>query len=169
MLMARATKCPVCQLMFDRDKCEFVHHKNRYYHKVCYDNIMEKQQIDNKEQVDLENYIMEMFKTTCLSARVRKQIKQMREEYNYSYSGIHKSLIYFFEVKGNSIEKANGGIGIVPYIYQEAYTYYYNLHLAQERNKDKNVHDFVLTGKEIRIKSPIRKPKEKRLFNLEEE
>lgn len=169
VIIARATKCPVCELMFDRDKCEFVHHKNRYYHKVCYDSIMEKASMESKEQTELEEYIMKIFKTDYINARIRKQIKDMRTQYNYSYSGIQKSLEYFFEIKGNSIEKANNGIGIVPYVYQDAYNYYYSLHMAQERNKDKVVEDYVIEGKEIRIKSPKLKPKQKRLFNIEEE
>jgi hypothetical protein len=48
-------------------------------------------------------------------------------KYNYTYSGIHRSLEYFYEVKGNSLDKANGGIGIVPFVYQDAYNYYYSL------------------------------------------
>lgn len=167
--MARKTKCPICELMFDRDTCEFIHHKNRYYHKVCYDSMLSQLQTDSKEQVELEEYILKMFKLDQINARIRKQIKDMRTQYGYSYSGIHKSLIYFFDIKGNSIEKANGGIGIVPYVYQDAFNYYYSLHLAQEKNKDKVVTDYVIEGKEIVIKSPKRKPKEKRLFNLEEE
>lgn len=167
--MARPTKCPVCELMFNRDNCEFVHHKNRYYHKTCYDSMMAAKTQDEKDLKDLEEYIMKMFKETYVNARVRRQIKQFKEQYNYSYSGMLKSLIYFFEVKGNSIEKANGGIGIIPYVYKDAFNYYYSLHMAQEKNKDKNVNEYVLKGKEVRIKPPQLNPKQKRLFNLEEE
>ena len=44
---------------------------------------------------------MSLFKTDYIDAKIRKQIKQYREEYNYTYSGIRKALVYFFEIKGN--------------------------------------------------------------------
>ena len=125
--MARLTKCPICELSFDRDKCEFVHHKNRYYHKVCYDSMLSAKTQEEKDLAQLEEYIMKMFKETYVNARIRKQIKSFKEQYNFSYTGMLKSLIYFYEIKGNSIEKANGGIGIIPYVYIEAEKYYKNL------------------------------------------
>ena len=42
------------------------------------------------------------------------------KEYNFSYSGILRTLIYFYDIRGNTIEASNGGIGIVPYVYEEA-------------------------------------------------
>jgi hypothetical protein len=50
----------------------------------------------------------------------------MQDHPEYTYSGIKRTLEYFYEVKKNSIEKANGGIGIVPWVYEEAKRYYYN-------------------------------------------
>lgn len=167
--MARKVKCLYCGISFDRDIEEFVPIKNRYAHKSCYDKEMEKRSIEEKALADLEDYIKKIFQEDYVNARIRSQIKRMREQYNYSYTGILKSLIYFFEVKKNPIEKANGGIGIVPYVYKDAYTYYYNLHLAQQKNENKDVKNYVKEGKRIVIKPPKRKPKEKKLFNLEED
>ena len=42
----------------------------------------------------------------------------------YTYRGMYLSLKYFYEIKKGNIEKANGGIGIIPYIYSEAKAYY---------------------------------------------
>ena len=53
--MARLTKCPICELSFDRDKCEFVHHKNRYYHKVCYDSMLSAKTQEEKDLHSLKN------------------------------------------------------------------------------------------------------------------
>ena len=63
-------------------------------------------------------------KIDYVDARIQLQIKQYINDYNFTYSGIRKALIYFYEIKGNSIDKANGGIGIVPYVYKNAYNYY---------------------------------------------
>lgn len=41
-----------------------------------------------------------------------------------TYKGIYLSLKYWYDVKKNGIERSNGGIGIVPYIYKEASAYW---------------------------------------------
>ena len=131
----------------------------------------EDQKKDKEEQdkLELENYILQLFKTDFIDARIRKQIKQYREEYNYTYSGIRKALVYFYEIKGNSIEKANGGIGIVPYVYQHAYNYYLALWQAQQKNQDKVLVDYVPQVKEIVIPRPQRKVKKRDLFTFLDE
>ena len=99
---------------------------------------------------------------------INKQIKDFQKEYQYSLSGMLKSLIWFYEVKGNNPEKSNGGIGIIPYAYQDAYNYYYSLFVAQSQNATVNIQEITNKVKEVvipppEIKTPIR------LFNLEDE
>lgn len=78
------------------------------------------------------------------------------------------SLRWFYEIKGNSKEAANGGIGIIPYIYNDAKKYYYNLFLAQKKNE--NIKKYVVTTEEITITSPIMiQPKPKLWFQDEED
>lgn len=121
---------------------------------------------DIKDKEALEKYIMKMFNETYVNARVRKQINTYIADYNYTYSGILKALIYFFEIKGNSIDKANGGIGIVPYVYKDAYNYYYNLWLANQKNNDKIIEEYVPIIKEVKIPVPQRKIKKRNLFSF---
>ena len=163
-------KCIYCGVTFDRDKLPFIQvSQRRYAHQEC--SLSEDQKKDKEEQdkIDLENYILQLFKIDYIDAKIRKQIKQYREEYNYTYSGIHKALIYFYEVKGNSIEKANGGIGIVPYVYQNAYNYYLALWQAKQRNQDKVLVDYVPKVKEVVIPRPQRKVKKRELFTFLDE
>lgn len=56
-----------------------------------------------------------------MDGRITLQIKKFMQDYKYSYSGILRTLKYFYEVKQNDISKSNNGIGIVPWVYQEAY------------------------------------------------
>ena len=84
----------------------------------------------------------------------QKQIKDFQIEYNYTYSGMLKTLIYWYEIKGNSKEKANGGIGIVHFIYNDAYNYYLGLFQAAQANKNKDLNKHVAHIKEIVIKPP---------------
>lgn len=160
-------KCIYCGVTFDRDKLPFIQvSQRRYAHQEC--SLSEDQKKDKEEQdkIELEEYIKKLLKVDYIDARVRKQIKQYREEYNYTYTGIHKALVYFYEVKGNSTEKANGGIGIVPYVYQNAYNYYLAIWQAKQKNQDKVLHDYIPQVKEIRIPRPQRKIKKRELFTF---
>ena len=91
------------------------------------------------------------------------------KEYQYTYSGMLKALIYFYEVKGHDKNKANGGIGIIPFIYKDAYNYYYNLWMIQQSNKDKNVIDYVPKLKEIKIPIPKKEPRKRSVFTFLDE
>ena len=104
-----------------------------------------------------------------INARVRKQMNDYIKEYQYTYSGMLKALIYFYEVKGNNKNKANGGIGIIPFIYKDAYNYYYNLWMIQQSNKDKNVIDYVPKLKEIKIPIPKKEPRKRSVFTFLDE
>ena len=165
--MAHIVTCIYCKKKFDRDKYPFVQVSNRRYaHTEC---SMSDDQKKAKEELDkeaLNNYIMKLFNTSYVDARIQKQINQYVDEYNFTYSGIQKALTYFFEIKGNSLEKANGGIGIVPYVYKNAYNYYYALWQAQQKNEDKVVTDYVPNIKEIVIPRPQRKVKKRQLFTF---
>ena len=112
---------------------------------------------------------MELFQVEYLNPRIRKQINQYVNEYKYTYSGILKALKYFYEVKGNSIGKSNGGIGIVPYIYKDSYNYYYDLWLAHQVNEDKEIQQYVPKVIEIVIPLPKRQPYRRKLFSFLDE
>ena len=130
---------------------------------------MDKSAFFAKDLESLEQYIMKLFDEPFVNARVKKQIKDYQKQYGYTYSGMLKALIWFFEVKGNSTEKANGGIGIIPYVYKDAYNYYYNLYLAQIVNQEKDIEQYQTKVREIVIQSPKAPPKRIRLFDLGED
>ena len=168
--MAHIVTCVYCKQRFDRDKFPFIQvSQRRYAHQECSLTEDQKKSKEEQDKIDLENYIIKLLKIDYIDARVRKQIKQYKEEYGYSYSGIHKALKYFYEVKGNSTEKANGGIGIVPYVYQNAYNYYLAIWQAQQKNQDKVLQDYTPKVKEIVIPRPQRKVKKRELFTFLDE
>lgn len=163
--MAHYVICSVCGQRFNRDKEPFIKTSTRRYaHIKCAENYEASKTQEQKDRENLEQYILKLFNIEYLTPRIQKQIGQYVNEYNYTYSGIHKALVYFFEIKHNSIEKANGAIGIVPYIYDQAYEYYYSLWQAQEKNKNKNIQEYISNTIEIRISPPKRKPKKRKLF-----
>ena len=161
-------KCAICGKEFDRNAIQAVRHgARRYSHWTCEPD-GELVPMENKIDPELDklnNYIINLLGKDYNAARVKKQIKDFKEQ-GMSYSGILKSLIYFYEVKGNSKEKANGGIGIVPFVYKDAYNYYYDLFMAQQRNENKKL--FIERVREIIIKPPkVEKPV--KLFDLDKE
>ena len=134
---------------------------NKYVHKACQELEESREKTDREK---LEEYIKELFALSYIDPRVKAQIKKYIEEYNFTYSGMQKALYYFYEIKGGDKSKANGGIGIIPYIYPDAYNYHYNLWLAQQKNKDVEVQLYVPKVKEIVIQRPERKIKKRDLF-----
>lgn len=165
--MAHMVICLYCNKRFNRDiiPCQQVTAK-RYAHLECYmaEEASKTQEVQDKEA--LESYLKQMFGETYINAKTNKQIKEYRERYGYTYSGIRKALVYFYEVKGNDKNKANGGIGIVPYIYKEAYNYYYALWEAKQKNVGKDIKNYVPVVKEIHIPIPQRKITKRNLFSF---
>lgn len=169
--IAHMVKCTVCGDRFDRDKVQAVKvGARRYAHYRCMPEgelaPLEVKEID-PDLVALKDYIKELLKDDYVEARVNKQIKDFQQEYGYTYSGMLKSLIYFYEVKGNSTEKANGGIGIVPFVYKDAYRYYYSIFLAKNQNKEKDLSIFQ-KSREVVIKPPTLRKKIKLFFDSED-
>ena len=166
--MAHNVICVYCKEKFDRDKEPSVQvSPRRYAHPECAkDKYVEKTQ-EEKDYEELENYIKKLFNEDYVNARIKKQIKEMRAEYNYTYSGMLKTLIWWYEIKGNTLERANVGIGIIPFIYKDACDYYYALYLANIVNEE--YVNYKTPKKEIHINSPRVEQKERKFFKLLEE
>lgn len=163
-------KCAICGMSFDANVEPFVKvSSRRYAHQKCSENKEENLSQIEKDKEALDQYIMKLFNITYIDPRVRKQIKQYIEEYHYTYSGVLKALIYHYEIKGGDIDKANGALGIVPYVYQKAYNYYYSLWEAQQKNKEKIIEYYVPKVKEIIIPAPERKVKKRKNFSFLDE
>ena len=165
--MAHIVTCIYCKQKFDRDKLDFVQvSPRRYAHVECSKAEEGKLSQEETDKQKFEQYVMKLLGESFINARVRKQMNQYIQDYNYTYSGMLKALIYFYEIKGNSIEKANGGIGIIPYVYNDAYNYYYALWCAQQKNADKDIVKYVPVIKEITIPIPKRNLKKRKLFSF---
>ncbi len=157
-------------MVFDRDKVPFKQiSERRYAHLTCALAAENEKSQAEKDKEDLEKYIMELLEEEYISPRVRKQMNSYVDEYNFTYSGMKKALVYFYEVKGNDKSKAKGGIGIIPYVYRDAYNYYYSLWLANQKNEHKVITDYKPVVREVRIPPPQLKPRKRRLFSFFEE
>ena len=167
MRIIHKVKCKYCGKIFDRDKVPFKQiSAQRYAHYECAVAAVNSKKQEDIDKEELENYIKQLLNEDFISPRVRKQINSFIEQYNYTYSGMRKALIYFYEVKGNDKSKANGGIGIIPYCYKQAYDYYYSLWLAKQKNEDKDITTYVPQTKVVKIPVPQRKIRKRKLFTF---
>jgi hypothetical protein len=78
-------------------------------------------------------------------------------------------------VKGNKFDegKAQGGIGIVPYVYQHAYNYYYAIWEAQQKQSNisdvASVEQYIPKVIEVKIPTPKREERKRKLFTFLDE
>ena len=168
--MAKAiVKCKFCGKQFDRNdpNIEVVKLNRRYAHKVCYDK-QDKELLQEQEDQDaLYQYIATIFGDDFDFIRNKKLIESYKEKHNFSYSGMLKALKWYYEIENGSKEKANGGVGILPYIYEQAYKYYFDLYQKQQQNAAAAPYNLVIQT--VNIPSPravVSKPK---LFDLGDE
>lgn len=115
-------KCQECGQMLE--KTEAVMDEKKYYHSKCVQ--------DKHDRKELYAVICDIFHFKAPGPRIYAQIKKYVSE-GMTYKGISYSLEYFFRVKNNSLEKANNGIGIVPFIYEEANTYFNRINYKKEK------------------------------------
>ena len=107
-----------------------------YYCKKSDDKVMKDQavRIDNKnfhphcakiyaDKKELAETICRIFKLKAPGPRNNAFISKYASE-GMTYKGMTRALMYFYDVQKNNIDKSNGGIGIVPWIYEEANRYY---------------------------------------------
>lgn len=152
-------KCLYCGQIFDTNVEPFIKpNARRYAHATCAKTAEENRTQEEKDKQELEMYIKDLFGISSISVKIKKQMETFRKDNNYTYSGMRKTLKYFFEIRNNSIEKANGGIGIIPYVYDEAFSYWRALWEAKQRNQGIEVQKYNLPMREIHIVPPKREP-----------
>lgn len=100
--------------------------KRWYYHTQCFNDW--KNNLDNVTDDDWVLYIYDFLardlKVSYNYHMCEAQRQKFIKENKCTNKGIYFTLKYFYEVKHNSWDKSNGGIGIVPYVYKEATEYW---------------------------------------------
>ena len=162
--------CIYCKKTFNKQEEPYKLFSNgKYAHQTCYD-LEQSRELTDQEK--LERYIMKLFNTDYVYARIQKQIKDYVTNYGYTYSGIEKALKYYYEVKGNPFDpgKAQGGIGIVPHVYPRAFEYYYSIWLAQQKQDyivdASSLEKYIPKEIEVKIAAPKRQVKKQNFFNF---
>ena len=154
--MAHYVTCLYCKKQFNRDKEPTKKiSARRYAHLDCWKNYLANMSQEEKDIQNFYDYTKNLFGEDYNYILTKKLAERYVKENNYTYSGMLKTLKWYYEKEGHSIEKSNGSIGIIPYIYKQALNYYYTLYKAQLVNKEKDLSDFILSKeRKITIESP---------------
>jgi hypothetical protein len=97
-----------------------------------------------------------------------KQLSSYARDYNFTYSGMLKALKYWYEVKNHPVD-LDKGVGIIPYVYKNAYDYYYALYIADIENQNKDFNNYIPKDIKIKITPPERQIVKRKLFNFLDE
>ena len=174
-------KCVICSNWIEKGD-ETVPYKNRLAHVQCFNSMMkmavksnsEKKaakskktkkinpkstvlgdcltEEESKQKRSLISYIQELFGEKA-NAKTYTQIKNLMRDYPYfTYVGLEQSIRFFYEIKENPI--TNQGLGIVPYVYDQAQEYFKNLGEVQSHNASISNVNELYAHKKVRIAPP---------------
>lgn len=120
-------KCYFCKSDTNKvEKTEAVVIDGKNFHAQCAKKY--------KEKKELYETICRIFKLKAPGPRNNAYISKFSSQ-GMTYKGMNNSLIYFYDIKKNNINKSNGGIGIIPWVYEEAQKYFY----YKEKNEEKRL------------------------------
>lgn len=158
--------CHFCKKSFNKEQVPYEQlSESRFAHKTCFLKESTRERTDEEKLYD---YLMDLYHTDFVLPNLRKQVNDLISEYKYTHSGIHKALVYWHKIKGNPIDYTHG-LAIVPFIYKDAYNYYYAIWVANTKNVDKNIADYVPKVREVHILPPERKVEKRKLFTFLDE
>ncbi len=134
----------------------YIKQGKKRYHKECFDKLQNNAEIKDKQKVgelksdekqSLDQYIMQLYHISKIPFAIERQIEEYVEKYNFSYSGIEKSLYYFYVIQKHDFDITKKKIGIVQYIYDETKKYFLDIYQVKELNKGKDINETINTIK----------------------
>ena len=132
--MGYTVRCRICHKEINKktmkEDIDWIMPTNRYYyHKSCY-NDWKRQAEDIKYTLNEELYKKSMLDYLTKDLRMSPNYSKIMKQWDSlikkgkTPKGIFISLKYYYEVMNGDTTKADGGIGIVPYIYDDAAKYW---------------------------------------------
>ena len=144
-------RCDICGRADNSFKIDFLPNTTLKVHPECLQNY----QPDEKQK--LIDYCRSLFgKDDLAHTPILRTIKIYNEQNHYSFSAIRKTLMWWYDIKGNDVSKANGNIRIVPYIIDQARDYWKTREQADQSNEKIDIKPIE------EVKISIRQPKRER-------
>lgn len=137
--MSHVVKCRLCKEQFDTDKIPkedwILVGQRSYYHSSCYHEWVKNKQSVNSNVTDeefwRESLIDYLYRDVKMTIDFRKLDSQwkifIKPEKKMTPKGIYFAVRYYYDVLKGNPEKALGGIGIVPNIYNDSAQYWVDL------------------------------------------
>ena len=97
---------------------------------------------------------------------INTQAEEYILKYGYTWSGMTGCLHWFYNINHGDKEEGHGGIGIIPFIYDDVKKYYQDIYKSQEKNKNIRPRAQVIN---FNIQSPRTWERPPHLLNLEDE
>ena len=156
--------CSICNKRFDANVEEYVKTSaRRYAHKEC----AVKDEFKKGIIIQIHNKMQGLLKENYNRTKIDRSIKTMLKD-GKTEIGILRTLEYWYDIKGNTPEKANGGISIVDWVYGDAMNYYDRQKRYKEQSANSSIKDYIDETKIIKVHpKPIKKPVGVKLFHLE--
>lgn len=120
-------------------KQDMVKISNLNYCKPC----AEKKEKEAKDRDILYKTIQTIYKIPYPNGQMLRQIKQFKEDRNYTYEGMTKCLCYFVKVMKKQ-PFLNGGLSFLPYHYDSSIKYYDDLEERRKNAKDVDNNEKIL-------------------------
>ena len=168
----RKKKCAYCGKWIDiiEEPGTFTKiHGGLFAHIKCHEDYLALPK-DNLEK--LKDYIAELLDIPFCTPGMVKMINRYQEEVGFTHSGMHKTLYYIFNIKklkprdSNNLETL---LGLIPYYYNTAQNYYYDIWLANSINEEKNLEEYKPKEIEVHITPPQREVQKRKLFTFLDE
>lgn len=143
-------QCKFCENKVEKADAVRIDEKN--FHPFC-----AKEYSDRKE---LYETITKFLKLRAPGPANLKLVKNYRIQ-GYTYKGMTNALIYHYEIKKGSREKAGERIGIIPYVYEEANEYFDKKKKEEEKRLEivrKNMELDIPETRTVRVQKRERKP-----------
>lgn len=156
--MARLSTCKGCEAKITKE--EKFTYSGKTYCKKCYDLKVQ----ENNEYTNLINTILKYFELDVMNGMILKQIRDYKDNFNYTHAGMAYCLWYLVEIKTVKMN-VKYGIGLIKFEYENAKKYF-----LQQQVISNSVDILQPTNKEVikKIKIIHKNRAEKFLINLDE-
>lgn len=161
--------CRICHYPIDiaveKENIDWIQpSKNQYFHKTCYDTWKAAPATDEEWILMIFDFLARDMKVSYNYHLCKAQIEKFWKENKINPKGIYFTLRYFYEVKHNAWEKGHGGLGIVPWVFDEAKNYW----IAQEQKKRGFMKAVEQQSKERSVVTIHKQERKRAKYNLDD-
>jgi hypothetical protein len=129
--------CPYCK-NYISTKEPSKNYKGTKVHLACFEKMLDDLEAGDTDREELNRYICKLFSLKKITPLIDSQINNFVSINGYTLKGIQGTLYYFFELEEREVGEDVKGIGIVPFVYDEAKDYFSLKSKALEENRKFN-------------------------------